>query len=184
MRARAWTVAGTGETRREGARWPPRRVCPVPGTHASRVWRDVSAVRRRPRTTSGLLCSRGSCGGDLVVADAFVTQREAAELAGCSKDTIIRARGSGHFPHARLRGHAWTLPIDDLIAAGLYDPIRDSESDIAPAPDDVDATSVTVDLARALARVAALEDVLARQDDELRFLRQLTADSLAKTGTR
>ena len=119
-----------------------------------------------------------------MVADGFVTQREAAELAGCSKDTIVRARRAGHFPHARLRGQAWTLPIDDLIAAGLYDPIRDSESDIAPTPDDVDATSVTVDLARALARVAALEDVLARQDDELRFLRQLTADSFAKTGSR
>src|ERR1039458_9208956 len=138
MRARAWTVAGTGETRRGGARWAPRRVCPGPGKHASRGWRDGSAVRRRPRTTSGLLCSRGSCGGDLVVADAFVTQREAAELAGCSKDTIIRARRSSHFPHARLRGHAWTLPIDDLIAAGLYDPIRDSESELAPGPHDAE----------------------------------------------
>ena len=131
-----------------------------------------------------MLCSRGPFGGGLVVADTFVTQREAAELAGCSKDTIVRARASGHFPHARLRDHAWTLPIDDLIAAGLYDPISDSENDAAATPDDVDATSVTVDLARALARVAALEDVVARQDDELRFLRQLTADSLAKTGAR
>jgi hypothetical protein len=76
------------------------------------------------------------------------------------------------------------LPIDDLIAAGLYDPIGDSEADAAASPDDGEATSVTVELARALARVAALEDVLARQDDELRFLRQLTADSLAKTGAR
>jgi excisionase family DNA binding protein len=119
-----------------------------------------------------------------VVADGFVTQREAAELAGCSKDTIVRARRAGHFPHARLRGQAWTLPIDDLIAAGLYDPIRGTVSTAAPTPEGVDASAVTVELARALARVAALEDVLARQDDELRFLRQLTADSFAKTGSR
>jgi hypothetical protein len=124
----------------------------------------------------------------VVVADSFVTQREAAELAGCSKDSIVRARASGRFPHARLRDHAWTLPVDDLIAAGLYDPIGDSEGDsegdTVATPDGAEATPVTVDLACALARVTALEDVVSRQDDELRFLRQLTADSLAKTGAR
>lgn len=119
-----------------------------------------------------------------MVADGFVTQREAAGLAGCSKDTIVRARRAGRFSHARLRGQAWTLPIADLIAAGLYDPIRGTASTAAPTPEGVDASAVTVELARALARVAALEDVLARQDDELRFLRQLTADSFAKTGSR
>jgi hypothetical protein len=120
----------------------------------------------------------------VVVTDSFVTQREAAELAGCSKDSIVRARASGRFPHARLRDHAWTLPVDDLIAAGLYDPIGDSEGDTVATPDGAEATPVTVDLARALARVIALEDVVSRQDDELRFLRQLTSDSLAKTGAR
>ena len=39
-----------------------------------------------------------------------------------------------------------------------------------------------VQLARALARVAALEDLVARQDDQLAFLRQLTVDTLAKRG--
>jgi hypothetical protein len=33
-----------------------------------------------------------------------------------------------------------------------------------------------------LARVAALEDLVARQDDQLGFLRQLTVDTLTKRG--
>ncbi len=37
-------------------------------------------------------------------------------------------------------------------------------------------------LARALAQVAALEDLVARQDDQLAFLRQLTVDTLTKRG--
>jgi hypothetical protein len=39
-----------------------------------------------------------------------------------------------------------------------------------------------VELARALARVAALEDLVARQDDQLEFLRQLTVETLSKRG--
>jgi hypothetical protein len=41
-----------------------------------------------------------------------------------------------------------------------------------------------VALARALARVAALEEVVVRQDDELRFLRQLMTEAVAKNGAR
>jgi hypothetical protein len=37
-----------------------------------------------------------------------------------------------------------------------------------------------VELARAETRICALEDLLARQDDELRFLRQLAADHLRR----
>jgi hypothetical protein len=37
-----------------------------------------------------------------------------------------------------------------------------------------------MELARAQARIAAFEELVARQDDELRFLRQLTTDTLGR----
>jgi len=107
-------------------------------------------------------------------------QQEAAALAGCSKDTIARARRAGHFPHARLTGGRWAIPADDLAAAGFAPPatIPDSQdSPLAARPDD---GPVDLALARAEARISALEDLLARQDAELAFLRQLAADAVAK----
>ena len=113
--------------------------------------------------------------------DRFVTQRQAAELCGCSKDTVIRARLAGRLPDARLDGQTWTLPVGDLVAAGLHDPDATVPTDAgrAPRPDTAASADATA-LARAEARVAALEDLVARQDDELAFLRQLTADTLGR----
>lgn len=117
----------------------------------------------------------------LMVGESFVTQRVAAELADCSKDTIIRARRAGRFPHATLRSGAWMIPVDDLIAAGLYDPVAPSGG-TPPTTRDGDTAGTVVELARALTRVAALEEVVVRQDEELRFLRQLMTESVGKAG--
>ncbi|MGH9104193.1 MAG: helix-turn-helix domain-containing protein [Acidimicrobiales bacterium] len=116
------------------------------------------------------------------MSERLVSQQDAARLAGCSKDTIVRARRSGRFPHARLRNHSWAIPLDDLLAAGLYRP-TDPEA-VARKPDDEEEPPepIAVELVRALARVAALEDLVARQDDQLAFLRQLTAETLTKKG--
>jgi hypothetical protein len=117
--------------------------------------------------------------GDHAVPDWLVTQREAAELVGCSKDTVIRARLAGRLPHARLEYHTWVLPVTDLIAAGLCDPGISKTN--GPRGHSQEAASLaSVELVRAQERVAALEDVVARQDDELRFLRRLTADTLVQ----
>ena len=112
--------------------------------------------------------------------ERFVTQREAADLAGCSKDTIIRARHAGRFPHASLDGHAWTVPIDDLVAAGLCD--EAAKDRVVPRASRVNGgpKPASMELARAQARIAALEDLVGRQDDELAFLRQLTVDTLGR----
>ncbi len=116
--------------------------------------------------------------------DRSVTQREAAGLARCSKDTIVRTRQAGRLPHARLDGHTWMIPIADLVVAGLYDPatgaVPDTPARAPEEPGDPCAPPVSMELARAQARIAALEDLVARQDDELRFLRQLATDTLAK----
>lgn len=110
--------------------------------------------------------------------ERLVTQREAAELAGCSKDTIVRARRAGRFPHARLNGQAWMVPIDDLVAAGFNETAAEGRGTRPGAG--VDHKAVNLDLARAQARIDALEDLVDRQDAELHFLRRLTTDSLGR----
>ena len=116
------------------------------------------------------------------VAGRLVDQRQAASLAGCSRDTIVRARRAGRLPHSRLYGQRWLIAVDDLAAAGLLRPEGtdgDTESE-ASAGHVGEGPSAAVALARAEARISALEDLLARQDDELAFLRQLAADHLGK----
>ena len=112
--------------------------------------------------------------------ERFVTQREAAGLVGCSKDTIVRARRAGRLPHASLDGHTWTVSVDDLVAAGLYDEAAGDQVASRSPRADADAKPVSMELARAQTRIAALEELVARQDDELRFLRQLTVDSVGR----
>ena len=115
-------------------------------------------------------------------AGRLVDQRQAASLAGCSRDTIVRARRAGRLPHSRLYGQRWLIAVDDLAAAGLLRP-EGTGGDAGPeagADHAGEGSSVVMALARAEARVSALEDLLARQDDELAFLRQLAADHLGK----
>ena len=115
-------------------------------------------------------------------AGRLVDQRQAALLVGCSRDTIVRARRAGRLPHSRLYGQRWLIAVDDLAAAGFLRP-EGTGGDTAPeaGPDRAgEMSSAAVELARAEARLGALEDVLARQDDELAFLRQLAADHLRR----
>lgn len=124
---------------------------------------------------------RGTPRGDGDAAnERLVSQRQAAELVGCSKDTIIRARLARRFPRAHLDGHTWLVPVGDLIAAGLYDPAAEEAGVPRPAHGRSPAQPVNLELARAQARIVALEELVARQDDELRFLRQLTTDTLGR----
>jgi len=131
------------------------------------VTRSASVARDAPRH-------------DDSASERLVSQRQAAELVGCSKDTIIRARLARRFPRAHLDGHTWLVPVGDLIAAGLYDPAAEETGAPRPACDKRPAQPVSMELARAQARIAALEELVARQDDELRFLRQLTRDTLGR----
>lgn len=112
-------------------------------------------------------------------AGRLLTQQQAATLAGCSRDTIARARRTGRFPHARLVEGRWMIPADDLDDAGF---VTHPAADVDVSDEDDQTMEVPVDLllTRAEARIAALEDVVARQDAELTFLRRLAADTVAK----
>lgn len=116
--------------------------------------------------------------------DRLLSQLEAARIAGCSRDTVARARRAGRLPGARLQDGHWVIPLADLVAAGLYRPAQPGDVMMPEAPaDDLPAEMEhpALQLARAETRVAGLEALVARQDDELRFLR-LTVETLAKRG--
>ncbi|HMC39731.1 MAG TPA: helix-turn-helix domain-containing protein [Acidimicrobiales bacterium] len=114
------------------------------------------------------------------MGERYLTQTEAARRAGVSKDSIIRARRAGRLAGARLAEGRWLIPAEALVAAGLA-PSDESETLSRQGEPDVEDTgeACDVELARSGARIAALEDVVARQDEELRFLRQLLADAVA-----
>lgn len=114
------------------------------------------------------------------MSDRLLTQVEAARLAGCSRDTIVRARRAGRLPNARLEDGHWAIPLTDLVTAGLHGPTGSGDTPtFEPSPSDLPAGTepVAVELARAETRIAGLEALVARQDDELRFLR-LTVETL------
>jgi hypothetical protein len=109
-------------------------------------------------------------------------QVEAAKLVGCSRDTIARARRAGRFPGARLERGRWTVSVEDLVGAGLLDVDRQGSADTRDSSDlEAGVESGSIELARAKARIAGLEEIVARQDNELQFLRH-TVEALAKRG--
>lgn len=113
----------------------------------------------------------------------LLTQQQAAALAGCSRDTVVRARRAGRFPHARLVDGRWMIPVDDLDEAG-FSPHDGSPcappGDAEQVDDETGPARASVVLARAEARIVALEDVVTRQDAELVFLRRLAAETFTK----
>jgi hypothetical protein len=58
--------------------------------------------------------------------------------------------------------------------------VSKDQVNVAPPKPDAACQSDSTALARAEARIVALEELVSRQDDELRFLRQLTVDTLGR----
>ena len=174
MRVRDTTGTETTAGPARCARRPRRTVASLDdGVERAAASERLAPMRGRSR----------DCGGS--VSERLVSQQDAARLSGCSKDTIVRARRNGRFPHARLQDHRWAIPLDDLLAAGLYRPVDpDGPASLRGEPGEPGEPTepIAVELVRALAKVAALEDLVARQDDQLAFLRQLTVETLAKRG--
>jgi hypothetical protein len=128
----------------------------------------------------GWFCLRRRCLRGLSVGERYITQVEAARMAGVSKDSVIRARRAGRLAGCRLVEGRWLVPVSALAAAGFATPDTETPSLPTGAAPDGGNTGVAGELAAAQAKLAALADLVARQDDELRFLRQLLAEAIAK----
>jgi hypothetical protein len=115
------------------------------------------------------------------VGERYLTQVQAARAAGVSRDTIIRARRAGRLPGCRLVDGRWLVPASSLAASGLGSGL-DGQGDAVLQPDPAPEEGMGAELAAAQARIAALTELVGRQDEELRFLRQLLAEAVAKRG--
>lgn len=135
--------------------------------------------------THGRRCRGGRGGaGVLTVGERYLTQVQAARAAGVSRDTIIRARRAGRLAGCRMVDGRWLVPASSLAASGLGPGGVDAlgqgvASPAVPEPD----YGAAAELAAGQARISALVELVARQDEELRFLRQLLAEAVAKRGT-
>ena len=145
----------------------------------------MPSLRRHARTPTARRCRLGRGGsGGLRVGERYLTQVEAARAAGVSRDTIIRARRAGRLAGCRLVDGRWLVPASSLAASDLA-PGRDGQPQpVGMAPDPEPEEGVGAELAAAQARISALTELVGRQDEELRFLRQLLADAVAKRGAR
>jgi hypothetical protein len=114
------------------------------------------------------------------VGERYVTQVEAARLAGVSKDSVIRARRTGRLAGCRLVEGRWLVPVSALTAGGFGSPNTEPSAAETDTATDGDSTGMAAELAAAQAKLAALGELIARQDDELRFLRQLLAEAIAQ----
>jgi hypothetical protein len=55
----------------------------------------------------------------VTVGERYVSQVEAARLAGISKDSVIRARRAGRLAGCRLVEGRWLVPVSALAAGGF-----------------------------------------------------------------
>jgi len=106
----------------------------------------------------------------------YVDQHEAADICGCSYDTIRRRRKTGGLPNARQRpgdpNKTWEIPVTDLLAAGLLK-VGDDVEPAGEARSQVGSVRLTRELAVARAELVEVRRHADAQADEIRFLREL-----------
>jgi hypothetical protein len=101
------------------------------------------------------------------------TPAEAAALCGVSIDTVRRYRKAGRFPRCVRVGDgtnaAWRIPLEDLVASGLYVPGAPAEPVAASLPI---ATATSEPSGRPPVAAADDDDRLAETQEQVRWLRE------------
>jgi septal ring factor EnvC (AmiA/AmiB activator) len=106
--------------------------------------------------------------------DKMLTRKQAADLLGCSVDTIRRREGK-LYPNAALVDGVTLIPLADLIAAGHYTPAatEDLAQTIARVRDDRETQRLREELALTRIHLDNLEQQLRETRAERNFLRRL-----------
>ena len=125
-------------------------------------------------------------------AAQWVTQKGAAELCGCSYDTIRRRRKHGDFGECRQESpgeHSseWLIPLAGLVAAGLLDPVAaasDPEAVLGRREAERLYEVARLELERTKAELGAAKSALSARDEEIRFLRKVNSDLVAALAGR
>ena len=123
-------------------------------------------------------------------AERWLKQKEAAELCGCSYDTIRRRRKHGDFGECRQEtpgDHSaeWLVPLSGLVAAGLLDPTAagsDPEAVLGRREAERLFEVARLELERTRAELAAARALAAERDAEIKHLRKMQSDLVAALG--
>lgn len=121
----------------------------------------------------------------------FYTLQDAADLCGKSHDTIKRRRNAGAFPNARQRpgdrNGTWEIPLQDLVAAGLYElapgGAADADESIRQVRDDRELVETRAELIRERAQREAMDQLMSELRRQVSFLEKTVAQ-LTKGGGR
>ena len=125
-------------------------------------------------------------------AEQWMKQKEAAELCGCSYDTIRRYRKAGRLGECRQESpgdHSaeWLIPLAGLVAAGLLDPVAagsDPEAVLGRREAERLYEVARLELERTKAELGAARSALSARDEEIRFLRKVNGDLVAALAGR
>lgn len=114
-------------------------------------------------------------------SDRLVSVDVAADMCGVSDDSIRRRLKAGRLPRARMVGGRWTIPVEDLIRAGLRPVIQRptqvipppgaGEAELEPPPAGPEVARLRTQLAEALSRAAVAEALAAARADHIADLR-------------
>lgn len=123
-------------------------------------------------------------------AEQWVTQREAAELCGCSYDTIRRKRKAGLLGECRQErpgdhSSEWLVPISGLVAAGLLDPVAaasDPEAVLGRREAERLYEVARLELERTKAELDAARTLAPERETEIKHLRKMQSDLVAALG--
>jgi hypothetical protein len=108
----------------------------------------------------------------------WLSRRDAAAACGCHVDTIRRYEKRGELPNKQVRNGTVLIPVSDLVAAGLLDPLANddrieqvahrsrTERELAAARQEIAVLTVRLDGARARAE---------RAEADVAFFKQLVA---------
>ena len=125
-------------------------------------------------------------------AAQWVTQKGAAELCGCSYDTIRRRRKHGDFGECRQESpgeHSseWLIPLAGLVAAGLLDPVAaasDPEAVLGRREAERLYEVARLELERTKAERDAALRLAAEREAEIKHLRKVHGDLVAALAGR
>jgi hypothetical protein len=105
-----------------------------------------------------------------------LTREQAADACACHVDTIRRYERAGKLPNRRQdEGGKWHLPVTDLVAAGLLDPVASHDA----LPEIAERSKAQRDVAELRLRLAASEARAEILEDQVAFLRQLATSRTA-----
>lgn len=123
-------------------------------------------------------------------AAQWVTQKEAAELCGCSYDTIRRYRKAARLAECRQErpgdhSSEWLVPLAGLVEAGLLDPRAagsDPEAVLGRRQAERLYEVARLELERTKAELEAARGLAAEREAEIKHLRKMQSDLVAALG--